>query len=737
MSVSGGLHIRQIKGDVGGVTPKPVASVRPMQQRGTEGLGPRNPSGTRWIPAEVWQRQGMSAQEMTLPLDVVIPTNSPDKGSIVLKAGQKVMVLKSPKGIYMQLESGKIIAIRTALKINQQKKEEEAPKKSKNSMKNFFLSTYFFFFFLAIAPSPQRTGNSKPDVSFPLRNNSAISIVPKTVTSNVQQQNRPIMRTGVNYRPFGEKEVAKRTKPIATAAAKPYSNQMNPSQVTLSRINKSRQENPSDVSSIGENSNSSDGHKVRTDQRVEEVRVEDLVGESGSNSDYSPSSRPSNSDTDSNLHRPMMENRVIPNYPLDTSPAARSQIMRTSQDNVISEPSASFIKSFEQNRIGGHPPEKKSEMMEKDSLQHQYPHEAFNPQPHIQQHHRMGSQSLTPAYQRMIYQSPQPQPQTQHITQAQYQQPQAQSPLPQYQKQPTQQLQQYPQQQTLHMSQQQQTLQMPQQQTPQPRIPQPKQPRQPATKNPPRPMLQRGRNKKNAPPPPVIPPVTHTVDHGLSPAMTGATPTNISSSRSKAPLVESMGSQTSEPIAPTEIGHSLPPQGYPYTQFPRYYDYEDPRSRPAEPYPPYYTGTPLPPHPSMNLPRVTPEKIQTSAGPPQPKLTDQASKPSNETLMSTYPRVSTVPSKNNTLPETPQKTPAQKAVESESAGQNSNSSSGNIAPVEESHVPTAFSHPSSVRSSAYPPGPYPPAPYDPYSQHYQPPPPPAASSSAYGTGGIL
>lgn len=49
--------------------------------------------------------------------DVVIPTNSPDRSSIVLKAGQKVMVLKSPKGIYMQLENGKIIAIRTAFKV--------------------------------------------------------------------------------------------------------------------------------------------------------------------------------------------------------------------------------------------------------------------------------------------------------------------------------------------------------------------------------------------------------------------------------------------------------------------------------------------------------------------------------------------------------------------------------------------------------------------------------------------
>lgn len=65
-------------------------------------------------------------------LDVVIPTNSADKSSIVLKAGQKVMVLKSPKGIYMQLESGKIIAIKTSFKVGQNNKAvepKETPKK--------------------------------------------------------------------------------------------------------------------------------------------------------------------------------------------------------------------------------------------------------------------------------------------------------------------------------------------------------------------------------------------------------------------------------------------------------------------------------------------------------------------------------------------------------------------------------------------------------------------------------
>lgn len=61
------------------------------------------------------------------PIDVVIPTHSNDKSNIILKSGQRVMVLKSAKGIYMQLESGKIIAIRTSSKaaeVNKTDKDE-------------------------------------------------------------------------------------------------------------------------------------------------------------------------------------------------------------------------------------------------------------------------------------------------------------------------------------------------------------------------------------------------------------------------------------------------------------------------------------------------------------------------------------------------------------------------------------------------------------------------------------
>lgn len=69
---------------------RPMTSGRPMQ-------GGERPC--RWIPAEHWQRQGMTAQEMILPIDVVIPTNQPDKGNIILKAGQKVNKLISKKNM--------------------------------------------------------------------------------------------------------------------------------------------------------------------------------------------------------------------------------------------------------------------------------------------------------------------------------------------------------------------------------------------------------------------------------------------------------------------------------------------------------------------------------------------------------------------------------------------------------------------------------------------------------------
>ncbi|XP_026328424.1 uncharacterized protein LOC113236525 isoform X3 [Hyposmocoma kahamanoa] len=138
---------RTVRAADGSLVQRPVASVRPMQH------------GARWIPADVWRRQGMTAQEMTLPLDVVIPTNSAEKTNIVLKAGQRVMVLKSPKGIYMQLESGKIIAIKTSFKGLAGKGENKDSPVGKKVLGN--------------RPSAANIPGS-------LKNNSAITITSKT-----------------------------------------------------------------------------------------------------------------------------------------------------------------------------------------------------------------------------------------------------------------------------------------------------------------------------------------------------------------------------------------------------------------------------------------------------------------------------------------------------------------------------------------------------------------------------
>ncbi|XP_075235650.1 uncharacterized protein LOC142332860 [Lycorma delicatula] len=228
-----GLQIRPtfraIRGDGVNVMNKPMASVRPMQSELNSQLVRETGRPRSWIPAEVWQKQGMSAQEMTLPLDVVIPTNSPDRSSIVLKAGQKVMVLKSPKGIYMQLENGKIIAIRTAFKVGN-KGEKKVDKR------DFATETKKE---VAVQPTRQRVPTNLPM----LRNNSNISIIPRNSpgmtnrggnTTNIgsgnnSNQSKPLVRMlGNSGRPWGTPK-----QPIATT--KPYFGETPPVTVTVTK----------------------------------------------------------------------------------------------------------------------------------------------------------------------------------------------------------------------------------------------------------------------------------------------------------------------------------------------------------------------------------------------------------------------------------------------------------------------------------------------------------------------
>lgn len=177
---------------------RPIASVRPMQQ---------NERPSRWIPAEHWQRQGMTAQEMTLPLDVVIPTNQPEKGNIVLKAGQKVLVLKSPKGVYMQLESGKIVAIKTAIKVKGKAEDNNDPMK--------------------MVKSPQQPPTMPPVMPPTMKVNPSLSVVPQKRAVRPFQPNlnkfnmRNVRHTAPNI-VTRIQSITPPTKKIQMAKTKPY-----------------------------------------------------------------------------------------------------------------------------------------------------------------------------------------------------------------------------------------------------------------------------------------------------------------------------------------------------------------------------------------------------------------------------------------------------------------------------------------------------------------------------------
>ncbi|RLU23909.1 hypothetical protein DMN91_004117 [Ooceraea biroi] len=700
---AGGLQIRAIRGSDGSTTPKPVASVRPMQQRGAEGLSPRGVTGSRWIPAEVWQRQGMSAQEMTLPLDVVIPTNSPDKGSIVLKAGQRVMVLKSPKGIYMQLESGKIIAIRTALKLNQQKREEE-PKKGISSI-------------------IQRS--SKPEVSFPLRNNSAISIIPKSSSSN-QTSNRPLNKPSPSpgYKPFGDKEVSKRPKPVATATAKPYLSQVNlTNQVSLSRLPKVKQE-PMDHSTLGDNSNSSDG-QVRTEQRVEEVRLEDVVAEVSSNTEYSPShTRTTNSDTDTSLPKSSEEGTQV--YTSDTL----AQGVQTQHDQTESELPSTADKQCS-------PAEK--EPPKSDALMN------YNRSFHSQTEKREGSsddiiieessqvtsqmtQQVTPqippqAATQTYTTTPepisslltsQPVPSTMSVPSAMSSMP---SGIPVSSSMPSNMPSSIPSNMPSSIS-----LNMPSS------IPS----SMPVPSSMPIPSSISVPSSMPVPssvPVPSSMPVSSSMPIPSTPVRGPETPKSIADSQavsSTASVCTSTNITSLKSTEPTTAsirdnmvqGDPTPsvPQGYPYAQYPRYYDYSDPRSRSlSNPYGTYFPG--VPPHtanPSSRLP------VDTTK--PQPDL----GKPIDERNVMNVPTAY-----SSQVPSITAKTLTNNSTATESKGTDTTAVTTTVASSsrdEATHIPTAFSHPTSTRY----PGPYPPGPYDPYSQHYPPAP---GSSAAYPPGG--
>lgn len=145
----------------------------------------------------------------------MIPTSSADKQNIILKEGQKVMVLKSPKGIYMQLESGKIIAIRTALKVGHNK--------DKSSQEPTFMAREMQKRNPTIA---MKTSNS-PTASATSTNASGAVTFPANPKSGVTTP-RP---RGANQVQFGRNAIT--NKNVQMGTAKPYNLKPNARNVSL------------------------------------------------------------------------------------------------------------------------------------------------------------------------------------------------------------------------------------------------------------------------------------------------------------------------------------------------------------------------------------------------------------------------------------------------------------------------------------------------------------------------
>ena len=461
--------------------------------------------------------------------------------------------------------------------------------------------------------------NSKAEVGFPLRNNSAISIIPKSSSSSQGTRPPPKPSAAAGYRPFADKETAKRSRLIATASAKPYLNQVNISnQVSLSRLPRVKQE-PMDHASLGDNSNSSDG-PLRTDQRVEEVRLEDVVAEVSSN-EYSRPNRPLSASVDSSSQK-SSEGKSLP-YPTENVSRVQSvQTQRRQQpemlpkiDKPVALPEAKEVSKSDSSAVF------------KDNFPSQKPaKDNFSNESNLEESAR--STILASISSQSQASSIPPSP--------------IQSSI------------------------------------------------QPSTQSQP-PPTQRSMEVSNV--------TKNLSDSSNSP--TASAPINTSA---PTPLA---GMEQSVLDVPHPDPHGVA-QGYPYAQYPRYYDYADPRSRSlGTPYGSYFPG--VPPH--ATNPRQVPEIVKPppQAQPDLAKSTEEATIINKASDFAPNPSSSAKPTVDVT---------ELKAIETVTTTA-ANVSAGR----EESHTTTAFTHPTPARY----PAPYPPGPYDPYAQHYPPAPGPSAT----------
>ena len=86
----------------GSIQPRRQPDPEQQQQQQQQQQQPRQQPGSKF-PMEALAKQGVNIQEVYVPRDLKIPTNSNGHPPIGLKAGQKVMLIQTPKGIYLRL----------------------------------------------------------------------------------------------------------------------------------------------------------------------------------------------------------------------------------------------------------------------------------------------------------------------------------------------------------------------------------------------------------------------------------------------------------------------------------------------------------------------------------------------------------------------------------------------------------------------------------------------------------
>lgn len=277
----------------------------------------------------------------------MIPTSSADKQNIILKEGQKVMVLKSPKGIYMQLETGKIIAIRTALKVghNKDKTQQDTPFMAREMQKRG-TAPGASNKVAPIAPAVATTGATATGAAATA---TAASGGAATVAGNTSNSGNTTgtfgatnakttvntTRRGANHVQFGRSNSMAGNKTVQMGTAKPYNMKSN-SQTSMSAS--TTPENAASTMLHGQypmsNSNSSFDADISDDSQFLEKLGENLANQQHTDDGNDDGTKQMNKSKETNPLEQQKQQTVMMKHQTPNNPIMQSHHMNKVNNSV-------------------------------------------------------------------------------------------------------------------------------------------------------------------------------------------------------------------------------------------------------------------------------------------------------------------------------------------------------------------------------------------------------------------